>query len=188
MFPFSFEEYSCFLKTNRAELTRSSNPPKMTKLESLAEYYLSYLTEALLVYRVPRFEIKGKGLLQTLDKFYVVDPAFRRAQLNKRPDADLGHLLESAVYFELFRRNKEVYIGKLREAEVDFIVIDWDGYTSYYQVAQTTFEPSTLARELRPLQAIRDSSPKYLLTMDIDHDPVYDGIRKLNAADWMLNG
>jgi predicted AAA+ superfamily ATPase len=151
-----------------------------------ASNYLACLTDAMLMYKVPRYEIKGKGLLQTLNKYYVVDPAFRRIRLNKKPDADTGHLLESAVYFELLRRSKEVYIGKVQEYEVDFIVVGWDGYTSYYQVAQSTFSPDVLERELRPLKAIGDSNPKYLLTMDIDMNPVYEGIRKLNVADWML--
>jgi predicted AAA+ superfamily ATPase len=71
---------------------------------------------------------------------------------------------------------------------VDFVVIDYDGYTSYYQVAWTTENEITLERELRSLNAIKDSNPKYLLTMDIDFNPVYNGIRKLNVADWLLSG
>ena len=70
--------------------------------------------------------------------------------------------------------------------EVDFVVVDHQNYTSYYQVARTTENPETLVRELASLKAINDSTPKYLLTTDIDHNPVYDGIRKLNVVDWML--
>ncbi|MBQ8703683.1 MAG: AAA family ATPase [Bacteroidales bacterium] len=70
--------------------------------------------------------------------------------------------------------------------EVDFVVTDNDGYTSYYQVAWTTESPETLERELASLKAIKDSNPKYLLTTDFDFNPVYDGIRKLNVIDWML--
>jgi predicted AAA+ superfamily ATPase len=154
--------------------------------ETIANY-LSYLSESLLIYKVPRYNIKGKRLLQTLDKYYVVDSAYRRVRLGRLPDVDTGHLLENAVYFELRRRNKTVHIGKVNNNEIDFIAVDWDGYTSYYQVAQSTFNPEVLERELRPLKAIGDSNPKYLLTMDIDGDPVYDGIRKLNVADWMLS-
>ena len=69
---------------------------------------------------------------------------------------------------------------------VDFVVTDHDGYTSYYQVAWTTTAPETLERELAPLNAIKDSNPKYLLTADIDFNPVYNGIRKYNVADWLL--
>lgn len=77
-------------------------------------------------------------------------------------------------------------MGKFRDKEVDFVVTDNDGYTSYYQVAWTTMQPETLERELASLRAIKDSNPKYLLTTDIDMNPVYDGIRKLNVTDWML--
>ena len=90
------------------------------------------------------------------------------------------------VYLELVRRNKEVFIGKRNNLEVDFVVIDNHDYVSYYQVAWTTEDKETLERELASLKAIKDSNPKYLLTTDVDFNPVYDGIRKLNVIDWML--
>jgi predicted AAA+ superfamily ATPase len=148
--------------------------------------YLSYLHDSMLLYAVPRFDIKGKGLLQSLNKFYLTDTSFRRIRLGKSIGQDMGHLLENAVYLELRRRNRKVYVGKFRDKEVDFVVTDNNGYTSYYQVAWTTMQPETLERELASLRAIKDSNPKYLLTTDIDLNPVYDGIRKLNVADWML--
>ena len=148
--------------------------------------YLDALCEAYLIYKVPRFEIKGKGLLQTLNKYYVVDPAFAKVRLKKGVLKDRSHWLENMVYLELVRRNKEVFIGKRNNLEVDFVVIDNQDYTSYYQVAWTTENPETLDRELASLKAIKDSNPKYLLTTDVDFNPVYDGIRKLNVIDWML--
>ncbi|MDR1193822.1 MAG: ATP-binding protein [Peptococcaceae bacterium] len=150
--------------------------------------YLSYMEEAFLLYKVPRYDVRGKNILRTLDKYYMADPAFRKIRLGRGSAADRGHLLENAIYLELRRRNREVYVGKLREAEVDFIAVDDDGYISYYQVAYTVTDPVTLRRELAPLRSIGDSNPKYLLTTDRDVNPVYDGIRKLNAADWLLNG
>lgn len=148
--------------------------------------YLDALCEAYLIYKVPRFEIKGKGLLQTLNKYYVVDPAFAKVRLKKGVLKDRSHWLENMVYLELVRRNKEVFIGKRNNLEVDFVVIDNQDYTSYYQVAWTTENQETLDRELASLKAIKDSNPKYLLTTDVDFNPVYDGIRKLNVIDWML--
>ena len=148
--------------------------------------YLSYLCDAKLLHSVPRYEIKGKGLLQSLNKFYLADTCFRRVRLGKAPGQDTGHLLENAVYLELRRRNKRVYVGKYRDKEVDFVVTDYDGYTSYYQVAWSAMTPETLERELKPLNAIKDSNPKYLLTMDDDFNPVYNGIRKIYAVDWFL--
>ena len=148
--------------------------------------YLDALCEAYLIYKVPRFEIKGKGLLQTLNKYYIVDPCFAKVRLKKSIIKDRSHWLENMVYLELFRRNKEVFIGKRNNLEVDFVVIDYNDYTSYYQVAWTTENHDTLERELASLRAIKDSTPKYLLTTDVDFNPVYDGIRKLNVIDWML--
>jgi predicted AAA+ superfamily ATPase len=148
--------------------------------------YLDALCDSFLLYKVPRYEIKGKGLLQTLNKYYLVDPCFRKVRLKRSMQPDRSHWLENMVYLELLRRYRDVYVGKIGDKEVDFVVTDNDGYTSYYQVAWTTMQPETLERELASLRAIRDSSPKYLLTTDIDLNPVYDGIRKLNVADWLL--
>ncbi|AEF84630.1 ATPase [Treponema primitia ZAS-2] len=148
--------------------------------------YLDAMCDAFLIYKVPRYEIKGKGLLQTLNKYYLVDPCFRKVRLKREMSKDRPHWLENAVYFELIRRYRDVLIGKTGNLEVDFVVTDHEGYTSYYQVSWTTENPETLERELAPLNAIKDSNPKYLLTTDIDFNPVYNGIRKLNVTDWML--
>ncbi|MCL2104723.1 MAG: ATP-binding protein [Kiritimatiellaeota bacterium] len=148
--------------------------------------YLDALCEAFLLYKAQRYEIKGKELLQTLNKYYLVDPCFRKVRLRRAMKKDISHWLENVVFFELLRRNRAVYVGKIGDKEVDFVVTDHDGYTSYYQVAWTTMTPETLERELAPLNAIKDSNPKYLLTADIDFNPVYNGIRKLNVADWLL--
>jgi len=126
--------------------------------------------------------------LQSLGKYYLSDTGFRRVRLGKKPEQDMGHLLENAVYLELRRRNRNVYVGKFRDKEIDFVVTDHQGYTSYYQVAWTTMLPDILERELAPLNAVKDSNPKYLLTTDFDLEPVYNGIRKLNVMNWLLAG
>jgi predicted AAA+ superfamily ATPase len=113
--------------------------------------YLEYLSSAFLFYKVPRYSIKGKNLLRTLDKYYIVDNGFRSARLEKQMNEDIGHLLENVVYLELRRRNRSVYAGKIRDKEVDFVAIDHSGYVSYYQVAYTVMDEKTLARELAPL-------------------------------------
>jgi predicted AAA+ superfamily ATPase len=154
--------------------------------ESVGDY-LEYLTEAYILYRAPRYDMKGKRLLQTLDKYYLSDAAFRKVRLGRKMVDDRGHLLENAVYLELRRRNREVYVGKMRDTEVDFVAVDDNGYVSYYQVAFSVLDENTLTRELRPLLAIRDSNPKFLLSTDLDVNPVYEGIRKMNVADWLLN-
>jgi predicted AAA+ superfamily ATPase len=149
--------------------------------------YLSYLSETYLFYRVPRYDVKGKNLLKTLDKYYLADTGFRKVRLGKKNSADRGHLLENMVYLELRRRNREVYVGKLRDKEIDFVAVDDEGYVSYYQVAYSVVDAHTLERELEPLRLIKDSNPKYLLSTDWDNNPVFDGIRKYNVINWMLN-
>ncbi|GHU50536.1 ATPase [Clostridia bacterium] len=148
--------------------------------------YLSYLTEAFVFYKASRYDVKGRHLLQTMDKYYLVDPGFRKVRLGKKSGDDRGHMLENMVYLELLRRNRHVYIGKMRNLEIDFVAIDKQGYVSYYQVAYSVLDEKTLERELVPLMAIKDSNAKYLLSTDWDINPVYNGIRKLNVMDWLL--
>ena len=98
---------------------------------------------------------------------------------------DAGHILENVVYLELLRRGYDVYVGKINEFEVDFVAQNSRG-TSYFQVALTVRDEKTLQRELRPLQSIRDHYPKMILTLDEDPETQYDGIRRVNARDWLL--
>lgn len=181
---FIFDSVGSYVSPRSISDTLRSNGTVVDK-QTVAKY-LDAMCDAYLIYKVPRFEIKGKGLLQTLNKYYVVDPCFAKVRLKKGILKDRSHWLENMVYLELIRRNKDVFIGKRNNLEVDFVVIDNSGYTSYYQVAWTTENPDTLERELASLKAIKDSNPKYLLTTDMDFNPVYDGIRKLNVIDWML--
>ena len=182
---FVLDSIGSYVSSNSIANSLKSNNVKIDN-ETVMNY-LAYLNDAMLLYSVPRYDIKGKNLLQSLNKFYLSDTSFRRVRLGKAAGQDMGHLLENAVYLELRRRNRKVYIGKFREMEVDFVVTDHNGYTSYYQVAWTTMAPETLERELASLNAIKDSNPKYLLTTDLDLNPVYNGIRKLNVTDWLLS-
>jgi predicted AAA+ superfamily ATPase len=181
---FVFDSVGSFVSPRSISDTLRTHGTPVDK-EAVARY-LDALCDAFLLYKVPRYEIKGKGLLQTLNKYYLVDPCFRKVRLKREMQKDISHWLENMVYFELLHRYKDVYVGKINNLEVDFVVTDNEGYTSYYQVAWTTMQPETLERELASLKAIKDSNPKYLLTADVDLNPVYDGIRKLNVADWLL--
>jgi len=151
------------------------------------ESYLSALTDSFVLYRVGRYDVKGKQYLKTGDKYYAADIGLRYALLGTKP-ADDGHILENVVYLELLRRGYEIYIGKVGSTEVDFIAIGNEG-AEYYQVAYTVVDADgrTLKRELAPLEAISDHNPKYLLTMD--HTPLtsHNGIKQMNAIDWLLN-
>ena len=148
------------------------------------EKYLEALTESYIVYQAKRYNIKGKQHLKTLEKYYVVDIGFRFMLFGSR-QMDAGHILENIVYLELLRRGYDVYAGKVDEFEVDFVAQNSKG-TTYFQVALSVRDEKTLERELRPLQAIKDHYPKVILTMDEDPEVHYDGIRRINARDWLL--
>jgi len=148
--------------------------------------YIDTLVEAYLFYRVNRYDIKGKQHLSTLEKYYLVDLGFRNALLGKELASDAGHLLENIIYLELKRRNNQVWIGKTNNLEVDFVVRNNEGYTQYIQVAQTVQNTATLERELTPFNKIADHHEKLLITMDYDTGS-YNGIKKINALDWLLN-
>ena len=148
------------------------------------ERYLEALTESYVIYPAKRYNIKGRQYLKTLGKYYIVDIGMRFMLLGSRK-TDAGHILENVIYLELLRRGYDVYIGKIDEFEVDFVAENSRGIT-YFQVALSVRDEKTLERELRPLIAIRDHYPKLILTMDEDPEAQYDGIRRINARDWLL--
>ncbi|MCL1794545.1 MAG: ATP-binding protein [Oscillospiraceae bacterium] len=150
------------------------------------ENYLTALTECFILYQIGRYDVKGKQYLKTGDKYYAADIGLRYAMLGNKK-ADMGHILENIVFLELTRRGYDIYIGKVGNTEVDFIAIGDEG-EEYYQVAYTVIDPdgSTLRRELAPLEAINDHNPKYLLTMDNTPLTSHNGIKQINALDWLL--
>ncbi len=148
------------------------------------ERYLEAFCESYIIYKAKRYDIKGKQYLKTLDKYYIVDIGMRYMLLGSR-QVDAGHILENVVYLELLRRGYEVFVGKIDSFEVDFVAQDHKGII-YFQVALTIHDENTLKRELRPLQAIQDHYPKIILTMDEEPEEQYDGIRRINARDWLL--
>ena len=148
------------------------------------EKYLNALTESYIIYQAKRYNIKGKQYLKTLEKYYVVDIGLRLMLFGSK-QIDAGRILENIVYLELLRRGYDVYVGKVDEFEVDFVAQNGKG-TTYFQVALSVRDEKTLERELRSLRAIKDHYPKILLTMDDDPEVHYDGIRRINARDWLL--
>ena len=148
--------------------------------------YLNGILESLLMYEAKPYDIHGREIVRSNSKYYVVDPGLRQLLL---PDyqEDYGHIIENIVYLELKRRYLNVYVGQTSKLEVDFVALNNRNETRYFQVALTTLDENVLARELRPLKEIRDSYPKYLLTMDtFNKDANYDGIQKKNILDWLL--
>lgn len=153
-------------------------------LSLTVESYLDAFRSSHILYRADRYDVKGKKLLKTLNKYYLVDMGLRRFLLGSKA-ADSGHILENVVYLELLRRKHKVYVGKTGEKELDFVTEGPEG-TEYYQVSETLRGAETLARELAPLNAIRDHNPKFLLTRDYDPPTSHNGIKQLNVLEWLL--
>lgn len=148
------------------------------------ESYLSALSESFIVYKTTRYNIKGKEHLKLLEKYYVCDIGLRRVLLGKK-SMDVGHILENVVYLELLRRKYKVYVGKVDDAEVDFVAMNENG-NLYVQVSASVRDEKTLERELKPLRSIKDNYPKILLTLDEDPTADYEGITKQNVLEWLV--
>ncbi|HPR34708.1 MAG TPA: ATP-binding protein [Anaerolineaceae bacterium] len=147
--------------------------------------YLKALTESFIFYKADRFDIKGRNLLKTLSKYYIVDTGLRNYLL---PPAspDLGHQIENIVYLELLRREFRVNVGKVGDREVDFVASE-KGQLIYYQVATTVLAEETLKRELEAFSGISDNFPRVLLTLDdIPAYANHSGVHQVYLLDWLL--
>ena len=149
------------------------------------ESYLDSLVESFIFNKVSRYDIKGKQYLQSGEKYYATDVTMRYALLGRK-NVDLGHILENIVYIELVRRGYKVYVGKSGDKEIDFVAENSKG-VMYFQVVYTVRDKNTLERELSALESINDHYPKFILTMDVDPEVDYNGIRKMNVLDWLLD-
>lgn len=149
------------------------------------ENYLSALVDSFILYKVNRYDVKGKQYLETQAKYYIADIGLRYFLLGSKY-VDMGHILENIVYLELIRRGYKVSIGKMNDLEIDFIA-EKSGELEYYQVSQTVMEKTTLDRELMPFKGIKDHYPKFLITMDNVPNSNHGGIKQLYALDWLLS-
>lgn len=157
----------------------------MTISNHTVDKYITSFVESYLIYKVERFDVKGKNLLVRDYKYYSVDTGLRSYLLGKKANSDMGHILENIVYLELLRRGYRVYVGKVDDLEIDFVAENQGGL-KYFQVSPTVRDAKVLERELRSLQRTGDHYPKYLITMDMDLSSDYDGITKINVIDWLL--
>ena len=146
--------------------------------------YLNALEGAYIIYRVPRYDIKGKEILKTLEKCFVGDTALIHAVMGYR-NRIISGLLENIVLLELMRRGFRVFTGSSDEKEIDFIAEKGDKKI-YVQVSFRMEASSTVDREFSPLLEVRDHHPKYVVTLDeIWHDNI-EGIRHMHIADFLL--
>ena len=147
--------------------------------------YLTMLENAYIIYKAQRYDIKGKELLKTLEKYYIIDTGIRNTILGFR-DSDYGHIIENIVYFELLRKGYNINIGKTDLLEVDFIASNSEE-KKYYQVALTLLDENVKMRELNSLRNINDNFEKIVLTMDKVYNKTFeDGIKVKNIIEFLL--
>ena len=176
---FIFDNIGQLVSTNKISNTLNSNNRKNSV--NTVESYLTNLIDSYIIYKISRYDIKGKEYLKTGDKYYVCDLGLRNYLLGGVKD--YGSILENIIFLELKRRGYEIYIGKHDEEEVDFVIKNNDGI-KYIQVALSVRDEDTLKRELTSLKNIKDNYPKYLITLDYDTND-FDGIKQISAIDFL---
>lgn len=186
------DRLSDFLMDNASKSTSTRNITNTlisNKIEAsnktIAEY-VKYLCEAYAFYKVRRYDIKGKRYLTSTDKYYLSDHAFRYAKLGTKV-ANFGDTYENIVAIELMRRGYEVYVGAMRNSEIDFVAIK-DGEKLYIQVSYLIIERETMEREVAPLINIPGGYQKLLIAGTRQPEMQYEGIRIVDIADWLLEG
>jgi len=179
---FMFDNIGSLMSTKKIADTMTSDGRKIST--HTVESYISALMDSFIIYRAKRYDVKGKQYLKTNDKYYICDIGLRSFLLGNK-GGDAGYVLVNVIYLELLRRGYDVYVGKVGDKEVDFVAIKQDT-VEYYQVALTVRDENKLKTELASLQAISDHNPKYLLTLDDDPPANHNGIKQINAIDFLM--
>lgn len=180
---FMFDSIGSILSINNIANKLTSDGYKVDN--KTVSKYIEVLIESMFFYKVERYDVKGKNILSSLEKYYVVDIGIRQIKLG-RNYTDLGHIIENIVYLELMRRNYNVYIGYFTNAEIDFVAIK-NGEMEYYQVCLSLLNEEVLKREVKSLKMINDNYPKYIISMDkVGTNYNIDGIKHINLIDWLM--
>ena len=184
------EKITKFLASNIGSLTSPNNissvltSDKNSISRNSVDKYIKLLTSSFVFYEANRYDIKGKALLKTGQKYYIADTGFLGVFFGRR-DSDFGHILENIVFLELLRRGYSVQIGKIGELEIDFVASN-PKEKIYIQVSQSIMDEKTLNRELRALQSIPDNYEKIIISMDKNYALSKEVIKIKTAIEWLL--
>ena len=184
------EKITKFLASNIGSLTSPNNissvltSDKNSISRNSVDKYIKLLTSSFVFYEANRYDIKGKALLKTGQKYYIADTGFLGVFFGRR-DSDFGYILENIVFLELLRRGYSVQIGKIGDLEIDFVASN-PKEKIYIQVSQSIMDEKTLNRELRALQSIPDNYEKIIISMDKNYALSLEGIKIKNAIEWLL--
>ncbi len=180
-------DISRFLFSNIGNITSANNIATVIGKDRIkVRSYLDALQKAFLIYKVERYDIRGKKLLESLEKYYVSDTGIRNAVLGISSREDDSRQIENIVYLELLRRGYEVAVGKYGDLEVDFTARRGKEI-EFIQVTMSMISEDTYSREITPLRRMRNSYPKTVLSMDRFITDLPDGIKHINLLDWLLD-
>jgi uncharacterized protein len=188
----AFSNIVKFMASNIGSALSPNNISKILKNDgqtihhSTVEKYLDYLIESFVLYKVNRYDLKGRKQLATQEKYYVVDVGLLNILMGKDRISNRGHILENIVYLELLRRGNKIWTGTDRTSEVDFVCRTPLGDINYIQVAWLLSDEKTMEREFSALEKIKDNYPKLLLTTD-SYTQNRSGIKMLNVFQWLLD-
>ena len=184
------KKISDFLLDNVSRFVTSRNIANVLNDEKLdtnhktVSSYIDYLCNAFAFYKVKRYDIEGKNYLRSQDKYYLCDHAIKFAKLGTK-NINYGSTYENIVAIELLRRGYEVYVGVLRNGEIDFVAKKRDEKL-YIQVSYDITDEKTFMREVEPLLNVRDAYPKILIAKTRQPEQQYEGIKIIDIADWLL--